>query len=57
MVERDLSLPEADDDDAGDAVEKQRIRYNPSRATKGDAADANRIRYNPSRAASDDGDR
>ncbi len=59
MVERDLSSPGADDDevDAGDAVEKHRIRYNPSRTTKLDTADADRIRYNPSRAAADDGDR
>ena len=58
MAERDLSLPDADDDnvDAGDAVETHRIRYNPSRTTKLTTADADRIRYNPSRTAADDSD-
>ena len=58
MAERDLSLPDSDDDnvDAGDAVEKHRIRYNPSRPSKLDAADADRIRYNPSRSSTDDAD-
>jgi hypothetical protein len=56
MVERDLSLPDADDDDvdAGDAVEKHRMRSNPSRTTKLESAEGTRIRYNPSRSSSDD---
>ena len=61
MAERDLSLPDADDDnidavDAGDAVETHRIRYNPSRTTKLEGAEGTRIRYNPSRSSTDDSD-
>ena len=62
MAERDLSLPDSDDDnvDAGDAVEKHRIRYNPSGSgttsdpSRPGTADGGRIRYNPSSPITED---
>jgi hypothetical protein len=51
MTGRDIPAPGDDDNlDAVDAVEKHRIRYNPSRASA-DTAETKRIRYNPSRVS------
>ena len=52
-------LPDHDKDETDDAVDKQRIRYNPTRQGKSsrlDTADNERIRYNPTKAATDDND-
>ena len=55
-------LPESDQDETPDAVEEQRIRYNPREApssgpSRPDTGGTDRIKYNPVKPATKETDR